>query len=80
MRNKILFLPVQAWSDFAVLVTDRHSNSSSWRDYKSLVKCINASVRRFYILLCSARENISHSFPIAEKLVNLLTAGAYGER
>ena len=34
--TKIIFLPTQGWSDFAVLVTEGHvkQNSSSWRDYK----------------------------------------------
>ena len=35
--TKIIFLPMQGWSDFAVLVTEGHvkQNSNSWRDYKS---------------------------------------------
>ena len=38
-------LPMHWPSDFAILVTDMHVNSSSWRDYKSLVKYITVSVK-----------------------------------
>ena len=37
-------LPMQGQSDFAVCA-NRHVNSSSWRDYKSLVKYITVSVK-----------------------------------
>ena len=41
-------------------------NSSSWRDYKFLVKYITVAVM-FNMLLCSSKEIISQSFAIVQK-------------
>ena len=38
-------LPMQGRQILPFVVTNRHVNSSSWRDYKSLVKYITVSVK-----------------------------------
>ena len=42
-------LPMQGQSDLPFVVTNWHVNSSSWRDYKSLVKYITVSVKILHV-------------------------------